>query len=47
MEISEPLLNRYERRLRLPTQLGVQQVLLDNRGSELVSARGGAEIRIN
>ncbi|MDB5846495.1 MAG: mannonate dehydratase [Rhodoferax sp.] len=41
MYISEQLLNPDERRLRLSTQLGVQSVVLDNRGTELVSARGG------
>jgi len=41
MYISEQLLNPDERRLRLSTQLGVQSVVLDNRGSELVSASGG------
>jgi mannonate dehydratase len=39
--ISEQLLNPDERRLRLSTQLGVQSVVLDNRGTELVSAEGG------
>ncbi len=41
MYISEQLLNPNERRLRLSTQLGVQHVVLDNRGTELVSATGG------
>lgn len=41
MYISEQLLNPNERRLRLSTQLGVQSVVLDNRGTELVSATGG------
>ncbi|MFJ3463478.1 mannonate dehydratase [Achromobacter spanius] len=41
MYISEQLLNPDERRLRLSTQLGVKSVVLDNRGTELVSARGG------
>jgi mannonate dehydratase len=41
MYISEQLLNPSERRLRLSAQLGVQHVVLDNRGSELVSATGG------
>jgi mannonate dehydratase len=41
MYISEQLLNPDERRLRLSTQLGVHSVVLDNRGTELVSARGG------
>ncbi|OZI52852.1 mannonate dehydratase [Bordetella genomosp. 4] len=41
MYISEQLLNPDERRLRLSTQLGVQNVVLDNRGTELVSAAGG------
>ena len=41
MYISEQLLNPHERRLRLSTQLGVQHVVLDNRGTELVSASGG------
>lgn len=41
MYISEQLLNPDERRLRLSTQLGVQHVVLDNRGTELVSASGG------
>jgi len=39
--ISEQLLNPGERRLRLSTQLGVQHVVLDNRGTDLVSASGG------
>lgn len=38
MYISEQLLNPTEKRLRLSTQLGVQHVVLDNRGTELVSA---------
>src|SRR5690606_24311724 len=41
MYISEQLLNPNERRLRLSTQLGVQSVVLDNRGTELVSSSGG------
>lgn len=41
MYISEQLLNPDERRLRLSTQLGVEHVVLDNRGTELVSATGG------
>lgn len=41
MYISEQLLNPNERRLRLSAQLGVQSVVLDNRGTELVSATGG------
>lgn len=41
MYISEQLLNPNERRLRLSTQLGVRSVVLDNRGTELVSATGG------
>jgi len=41
MYISEQLLNPTERRLRLSTQLGVQHVVLDNRGSEGISAAGG------
>lgn len=41
MYISEQLLNPDERRLRLSTQLGVQSVVLDNRGTELVSAESG------
>lgn len=41
MYISEQLLNPNDRRLRLSTQLGVQSVVLDNRGTELVSAQGG------
>lgn len=41
MYISEQLLNPNERRLRLSTQLGVKSVVLDNRGTELVSAAGG------
>ena len=40
MYISEQLLNPSERRLRLSTQLGVQHVVLDNRGTALVSADG-------
>jgi len=42
MYISEQLLNPDERRLRLSAQLGVEHVILDNRGTELVSASGGA-----
>ena len=41
MYISEQLLNPDERRLRLSAQLGVRNVVLDNRGIELVSASGG------
>ncbi|MFO1268947.1 MAG: mannonate dehydratase [Rubrivivax sp.] len=41
MYISEQLLNPSERRLRLSTQFGVEHVVLDNRGTELVSAAGG------
>jgi mannonate dehydratase len=41
MYISEQLLDPDARRLRLSTQLGVRHVVLDNRGSELVSAAGG------
>jgi len=41
MYISEQLLNPDERRLRLSAQLGVEHVVLDNRGTELVSAGGG------
>lgn len=41
MYISEQLLNPDERRLRLSAQLGVRSVVLDNRGTELVSASGG------
>ena len=41
MYISEQLLNPGERRLRLSTQLGVEHVVLDNRGTELVSAASG------
>lgn len=41
MHISEQLLNPDARRLQLSTQLGVQSVVLDNRGTELVSAQGG------
>ena len=41
MYISEQLLNPDERRLRLSAQLGVRSVVLDNRGTELVSAGGG------
>jgi mannonate dehydratase len=37
-------LNPDERRLRLSTQLGVERVVLDNRGTELVSARGGVTL---
>lgn len=40
MYISEQLLNPSERRLRLSTQLGVEHVVLDNRGTDLVSAPG-------
>ena len=42
MYISEQLLNPSEQRLRLSTQLGVEHVVLDNRGSELVSSGGSA-----
>jgi mannonate dehydratase len=41
MYISEQLLNPSAERLRLSAQLGVEHVVLDNRGSELVSAPGG------
>lgn len=41
MYISEQLLNPDERRLRLSTQLGVQHVVLDNRGTPGVSAPDG------
>ena len=41
MYISEQLLAPDERRLRLSAQLGVEHVVLDNRGTELVSATGG------
>jgi len=41
MYISEQLLNPDERRLRLSAQLGVEHVVLDNRGTEMVSAAGG------
>ena len=41
MYISEQLLNPDERRLRLSAQLGVGSVVLDNRGTDLVSAVGG------
>ena len=44
MYIGEQLLNPDERRLRLSTQLGVERVVLDNRGTELVSARGGVSL---
>jgi mannonate dehydratase len=40
MYISEQMLNPTERRLRLAAQYGVQRVVLDNRGTELVSAQG-------
>lgn len=42
MYIGEQLLNPSAQRLRLSAQLGVEHVVLDNRGTELVSAeRGG------
>lgn len=41
MYISEQLLNPDERRLRLSTQLGVQHVVLDNRGTPGISAPAG------
>jgi mannonate dehydratase len=41
MYISEQLLNPSEDRLRLSAQLGVQHVVLDNRGTALVSAATG------
>ncbi|MBL8287210.1 MAG: mannonate dehydratase [Rubrivivax sp.] len=41
MYISEQLLNPDAQRLRLSAQLGVEHVVLDNRGSELVSTAGG------
>jgi mannonate dehydratase len=44
MYISEQLLNPDARRLRLSTQLGVEHVVLDNRGTELVSAQGGVTL---
>ena len=44
MYISEQLLNPDERRLRLSAQLGVKRVVLDNRGTDLVSASGGVSI---
>jgi mannonate dehydratase len=44
MYISEQLLNPDERRLRLSTQLGVNSVVLDNRGTDLVSASGGVAL---
>ncbi|WP_417447391.1 mannonate dehydratase [Kangiella sp.] len=40
MYISEQLLNPSEQRLRLSAQFGVQKVVLDNRGTSLVSAQG-------
>lgn len=44
MYISEQLLNPSERRLRLSTQLGVEHVVLDNRGTELVSSQRGGVV---
>lgn len=44
MYISEQLLDPDERRLRLSSQLGVEHVVLDNRGTELVSASGGVSL---
>jgi mannonate dehydratase len=44
MYISEQLLNPDSRRLRLSTQLGVRNVVLDNRGTDLVSTRGGVSL---
>lgn len=41
MHISEQLLNPSEGRLRLSAQLGVRHVVLDNRGTEGISAAGG------
>jgi mannonate dehydratase len=41
MYISEQLLNPSEARLRLSTQFGVEHVVLDNRGTALVSAASG------
>jgi mannonate dehydratase len=41
MYISEQLLNPSDARLRLAAQLGVEHVVLDNRGTELVSAASG------
>jgi len=41
MYISEQLLNPSAQRLRLATQLGVQHVVLDNRGTEAVSGGSG------
>lgn len=38
MYISEQLLNPCERRLRLSAQLGVRHVVIDNRGTDLVSS---------
>jgi mannonate dehydratase len=42
MYISEQLVNPNERRLRLSAQLGVKHVVIDNRGSELVSSNTGS-----
>ncbi len=42
--IGEQLINPDERRLRLSAQLGVRHVVLDNRGSDLVSAQGGVSL---
>ncbi len=39
MYISEQLLNPNEQRLRLSSQLGVEHVVLDNRGTDLVSSQ--------
>jgi len=44
MYISEQLLNPDERRLRLSAQYGVRNVVLDNRGTELVSSVGGVTV---
>ena len=41
MYISEQLLNPSDARLRLAAQLGVEHVVIDNRGTELVSAATG------
>jgi mannonate dehydratase len=43
MYISEQLLNPSEARLRLSAQLGVEHVVLDNRGTELVSTAWDAK----
>jgi mannonate dehydratase len=41
MYISEQLLNPSAERLRLAAQLGVEHVMLDNRGTDLIGAQGG------